>query len=76
MCVACCTVDCVCSTFCRKRKAPRADAYLNTIHDRKLKGKLRHREHVYADAQKSAIKINDWLAPSEGGFLQPEGSMA
>ncbi len=57
----------------RKDKGPRADAYLHSVQDKKLKGKLRHTERIYADSQKTAAKVNEWLAPADGGYLEAEG---
>jgi len=43
------------------------------IQDKKLKGKLRHVEKVYREAQEKAAKISEWLLPSESGALEAEG---
>ena len=60
----------------KKRKAPRDDAYLSAITDRKLRGRLKHTERLYAAAQKSTAKIGEWLAPHEAGVLEAEGARA
>jgi len=46
---------------------------LKKLKDKKLKGKLKHAETVYKEAQVKAIKANEWLLPSEAGFLEAEG---
>lgn len=46
---------------------------IKKITDKKLKGKLRHAERVYKEAQKKAIQANEWLLPAEAGYLEAEG---
>lgn len=58
---------------CRKKKKPKQDAYLGGVSDRKLKGQLQHTERLYKEANKAAATINQWLAPSEAGFVEAEG---
>ena len=53
------------------RRGPGVD--VRRIKDKKLKGKLRHVERIVQEAQQKAIKVNEWLLPSEGGMLQAEG---
>ncbi|GBF94400.1 hypothetical protein Rsub_07214 [Raphidocelis subcapitata] len=57
----------------KKRKRPKPDAYLASIGDRKLKGRLRHTENLIAQSSKAAAKIGEWLAPAEAGTLEAEG---
>jgi hypothetical protein len=52
----------------------REDAYLAGIGDKKLKGKLRHTERLYKEANKAAARINNWLAPADAGFVEAEGA--
>lgn len=61
------------NSHCRRKKAPKADAYLHEVKDRKLKGQLRHRERVYQEGTKRAAKAAEWLLPADGGFLEAEG---
>lgn len=42
--------------------------------DKKLKGKLKHAERVYREAQTKAIKANEWLLPEDAGYLEAEGT--
>ncbi|KIY97753.1 putative U3 small nucleolar RNA-associated protein 7 [Monoraphidium neglectum] len=58
----------------KKRKRPKPDAYLADISDRKLKGKLRHKERLYLQSSKETAKIGEWLAPAEAGTLEAEGA--
>ncbi len=58
----------------KKAKVPKPDAYLRTIKDKKLKGRLRHTERMFSQSAKQAAKINDWLLPAEGGYLEAEGA--
>ena len=43
------------------------------IEDKKLKGKLRYNERLFADARASAAKVDEWLLPGEAGALEAEG---
>ncbi len=43
------------------------------LKDKKLRGKLKHAEAVYKQAQAQAIKANEWLLPAEAGYLEAEG---
>ncbi len=56
----------------RIKRGPGVD--VKRITDKKLKGKLRHAEKLYKDAQAKAIKANEWLLPTEAGYLQAEGT--
>ncbi|XVF71201.1 hypothetical protein PTKIN_Ptkin12aG0017100 [Pterospermum kingtungense] len=46
---------------------------LEGLKDKKLKGQLAVREDLYGKSAKAAAKIEKWLLPSEGGYLEPEG---
>lgn len=48
-------------------------ANLETLQDKKLKGQLAVREELYGKSAKASAKIEKWLLPSEGGFLEAEG---
>jgi hypothetical protein len=58
----------------RRAKAPRADAYLKGVSDKKLKGQLRHTERLYKEANDTAARVGTWLAPTEAGFIETEGA--
>lgn len=46
------------------------------LKDKKLKSKLSHAERLYRESQQKAVKINEWLLPSEAGSLEAEGAKA
>jgi hypothetical protein len=46
---------------------------LKKITDKKLKGRLKHNERLYRESQAKASKVNEWLQPSEAGYLEAEG---
>ncbi|XVE78507.1 hypothetical protein DITRI_Ditri13aG0150600 [Diplodiscus trichospermus] len=48
-------------------------AKLEGLKDKKLKGQLAVREELYGKSAKAAAKIEKWLLPSEGGYLEAEG---
>ncbi|KAK0576368.1 hypothetical protein LWI29_016256 [Acer saccharum] len=48
-------------------------ADLKALQDKKLKGQLAVREEIYGKSAKAAAKIEKWLLPSEGGYLEAEG---
>ncbi|KAK6259419.1 WD40 repeat - like 10 [Theobroma cacao] len=48
-------------------------ANLEGLQDKKLKGQLAIREELYGKSAKAAAKIEKWLLPSEGGYLEAEG---
>ncbi|KAK8480227.1 hypothetical protein V6N13_052377 [Hibiscus sabdariffa] len=48
-------------------------ANLEGVKDKKLKGQLAVREDLYGKSAKTAAKIEKWLLPSEGGYLEAEG---
>ncbi|XP_022772098.1 probable U3 small nucleolar RNA-associated protein 7 [Durio zibethinus] len=48
-------------------------ANLEGLKDKKLKGQLAVREELYGKSAKAAAKIEKWLLPSEGGYLEAEG---
>jgi U3 small nucleolar RNA-associated protein 7 len=50
-------------------------AYLQTLTDKKLRGKLRHVEGVYAGGAVTAARVGEWLLPQDGGALEPEGDL-
>ena len=47
---------------------------LKALDDKKLKGALKRTEAVFQQAQKKAIKVNEWLLPSDAGYLEAEGA--
>ncbi|EFJ50965.1 hypothetical protein VOLCADRAFT_103611 [Volvox carteri f. nagariensis] len=55
----------------RLKRGPSVD--LKSITDKKLKGKLRRAEAVFASSQKKAAQINEWLLPASAGTLEAEG---
>lgn len=57
----------------KKARKPKADAYLQSVPDRKLKGQLKHTERLYKEANQAAARVNTWLAPADAGFLEAEG---
>ncbi|KAL5726704.1 hypothetical protein ACHQM5_009722 [Ranunculus cassubicifolius] len=46
---------------------------LEALKDKKLKGQLAVREKLYGESAKAAAKAEEWLMPSKGGYLEPEG---
>jgi hypothetical protein len=46
---------------------------LKKLKDKKLKGRLKHSERVFREAQTKAAKANEWLQTAEPGFLETEG---
>jgi len=58
-----------------RRRRPKPDAYLASVGDRKLKGKLRYGERLIAESSQAGAKIGEWLAPAEAGALEAEGEM-
>lgn len=48
-------------------------ANLEILKDKKLKGQLALREELYGKSAKAAAKVEKWLLPSEGGYLEAEG---
>lgn len=59
----------------KKAKNSKADAYLQAVPDRKLKGQLKHTERLYKEANQVAARVNTWLAPADAGFLETEGAV-
>lgn len=55
----------------RLRRGPAVN--INSIRDKKLKGKLRRAEVVYVSSQKKAAQVNEWLLPAAAGMLEAEG---
>lgn len=47
--------------------------YVRHISDKKLKGKMLHTENLLRESNKAAAKINEWLKPSDAGYLEAEG---
>lgn len=47
---------------------------LEILQDKKLKGQLSVREDLYGKSAKAAAKIEKWLLPSDGGYLEAEGT--
>ncbi|KAI5063423.1 hypothetical protein GOP47_0021970 [Adiantum capillus-veneris] len=43
------------------------------LSDKKLRGKLRHREEIIGQSARTAAKFEQWLLPSEAGYIEPEG---
>lgn len=52
---------------------PKADAYLQAVPDRKLRGQLKHTERLYRESNQVAARVNTWLAPADAGFIEAEG---
>ncbi|CAN8269496.1 unnamed protein product [Cochlearia groenlandica] len=48
-------------------------ANLVTLKDKKLKTQLASREKLYGKSAKAAAKIEKWLLPDKGGYLETEG---
>ncbi|XP_031250648.1 probable U3 small nucleolar RNA-associated protein 7 [Pistacia vera] len=48
-------------------------ANLEVLQDKKLKGQLAVREELFGKSAKAAAKVEKWLLPSEGGYLEAEG---
>jgi U3 small nucleolar RNA-associated protein 7 len=48
-------------------------ADLESLKDKKLRGQLAGREDLFGKSAKAAAKIEQWLMPSEGGYLEAEG---
>lgn len=48
-------------------------ANLEVLKDKKLKGQLSVIEDLYGKSAKAAAKVEKWLMPSEGGYLEAEG---
>lgn len=46
---------------------------LKALKDKKLKGQLAIREDLYGKSAKAAAKVEKFLMPTEGGFLEAEG---
>jgi len=46
---------------------------LKNLKDKKLKGKLAAKEALYKRSARNAAKVEQWLLPSEGGYLEAEG---
>ncbi|PNW74954.1 hypothetical protein CHLRE_12g502800v5 [Chlamydomonas reinhardtii] len=61
----------VAETAKRLKRGPGVD--LKSITDKKLKGKLRRAENVFAASQKKAVQISEWLLPASAGALEAEG---
>ncbi|GAB2294358.1 hypothetical protein Dimus_028566 [Dionaea muscipula] len=48
-------------------------ADLKNLRDKKLKGQLAFKEELYGRSAKVAAKVEKWLMPSEGGYLEVDG---
>lgn len=48
-------------------------ANLEILKDKKLKGQLAVREKLFGESAKAAAKADQWLRPTEEGYLEPEG---
>ncbi|KAF7150971.1 hypothetical protein RHSIM_Rhsim02G0215300 [Rhododendron simsii] len=48
-------------------------ANFEALRDKKLKGQLAVKEELYGKSAKAAAKVEKWLMPSEGGYLEAEG---
>ncbi|KAE9457520.1 hypothetical protein C3L33_10578, partial [Rhododendron williamsianum] len=46
---------------------------LQDLRNKKLKGQLAVREELYGKSAQAAAKVEKWLMPSEGGYLEAEG---
>ncbi|KAL2643345.1 hypothetical protein R1flu_010932 [Riccia fluitans] len=57
----------------RKKKYERGPApKLTGMSDKKLKGQLQEKEKLYGEAAVTAAQAEQWLLPSEGGYLEAE----
>eukprot|EP00878_Enallax_costatus_P006125 GHUV01006421.1.p1 GENE.GHUV01006421.1~~GHUV01006421.1.p1 ORF type:complete len:527 (+),score=156.16 GHUV01006421.1:330-1910(+) len=56
-----------------RKKKQKQDAYLQQVGDKKLKGQLKHTELLYREANKTAARVNQWLAPADAGFTETQG---
>ena len=54
---------------------PHPTPHLLQIEDKKLKGRLRYSERVFADAQLQAAKVDEWLLPADAGALEADGPL-
>ncbi|KMZ72914.1 Small nucleolar ribonucleoprotein complex subunit [Zostera marina] len=50
-----------------------APANVKSLKDKRLKGQLADREKLYGATAKAAAKIEKWIMPSEGGYLETDG---
>ncbi|KAG6548052.1 hypothetical protein Mapa_010486 [Marchantia paleacea] len=57
----------------RKKYERGAGPALKGITDKKLKGQLTVKEKLYGEAAITAAQTEQWLLPSEGGYLEAEG---
>eukprot|EP00250_Pteridium_aquilinum_P007028 c16826_g1_i1 orf=137-1690(-) len=46
---------------------------LKDLSDKKLRGQLQRREELIGQSARTAAKFEQWLLPSEAGYLEPEG---
>ncbi|GAB2294360.1 hypothetical protein Dimus_028568 [Dionaea muscipula] len=53
-----------------KKVLPSVD---ENLRDKKLKGQLAFKEELYGRSAKVAAKVEKWLMPSEGGYLEVDG---
>lgn len=59
--------------FRKKRKKEKLPEYLKTILDKKLKGKLTHKERISKEANEQTAEIDEWLKPLDAGYIEAEG---
>ncbi|CAL5021803.1 unnamed protein product [Urochloa decumbens] len=50
-------------------------ADLKALRDKKLRGQLTVKEKLYGQSAKAAAKAEQWLMPTEGGFLEPDDDL-
>jgi hypothetical protein len=58
----------------KKKKKEKLPEYLKAIVDKKLKGKLTHRERITKEAGEQTAKIDEWLKPLDAGYIEAEGA--
>jgi hypothetical protein len=58
----------------KKKRKEKLPEYLKAILDKKLKGKLTHRERITKEAGEQTAKIDEWLKPLDAGYIEAEGA--
>ncbi|KAG0605876.1 hypothetical protein M758_9G094700 [Ceratodon purpureus] len=57
----------------KKREGEKEEDKWKHIRDKKLKGEIIQREKLFGEAAETATKFQEWLLPSEAGYLEAEG---
>lgn len=57
----------------KKRRGENEEDKWKHIRDKKLKGQIVEREKLFGEAAETATKVQEWLLPSEAGYLEAEG---